>query len=244
MLEICTDSVISCREAEKGGAARVELCANLFAGGTTPSAGTILLSRQAITIPLHILIRPRGGDFYYSAEEYAVMKQDILIAKNMGADGVVIGMLKPDGSIDLERVAELIRLARPMQITFHRAFDVAKAPLHSLNQLIYLGVDRLLTSGQEKSALEGSELIHKLISTAQNKIIVMPGGGITERNIQRIKRETGAKEFHLSARKSLESGMHYRPGQVYMGGELRLPEYESYIADATRVSQVVNLLKE
>jgi copper homeostasis protein len=218
------------------------LCANLFEGGTTPSAGTIILSRQALNIPLHVLIRPRGGDFLYSEDEFAVIKQDIEVAKQAGADGVVIGVLKPDGTIDQERTAELINLARPMSITFHRAFDVAKDPIQALHQLIELKIDRLLTSGQEKTALEGSELINKLIKIADERITIMPGAGISERNIERIKRETGAREFHLSARKKVPSNMQHKADQVFMGGELRLPEYETSLADAARISQVLALV--
>ena len=243
-LEICTDSVVSCQEAEKGGAARIELCANLFEGGTTPSAGTIQVARQVTNIPLHILIRPRGGDFYYSAEEFAVIKQDIQVAKDLGANGVVIGILTPDGEIDMARTATLIEIARPLSITFHRAFDMARDPVRSLEQLITLGVNRLLTSGQERSALEGSELISRLVAKAAGKIIIMPGGGITLRNIQRLKKETGADEFHLTARKKITSAMQYRQNNVFMGGELRLPEHEHSIADAELITQVQSLLNQ
>lgn len=243
-LEICTDSVVSCQEAEKGGATRIELCANLFEGGTTPSAGTIQVARQVTNIPLHILIRPRGGDFCYSAEEFAVIKQDIQVAKNLGVDGVVIGILTPDGEIDVDRMAALIEIARPLSITFHRAFDMAKDPLRSLGQLITLGVDRLLTSGQERSALEGSELIAELVDKAAGKMIIMPGGGITLRNIQRLQKETGALEFHMTARKKIKSAMQYRQNNAFMGGELRLPEYEYSIADAELITQVQSLINQ
>jgi len=243
-LEICTDSIISCQEAEKGGANRIELCANLFEGGTTPSAGTIQIAREVTSIPLNVLIRPRGGDFCYSDQEFEVIKQDIRVAKNLGADGVVIGILTPEGEIDIERTAALIQIARPLSITFHRAFDMVKDPIRSLEQLITLGVDRLLTSGQERTAFEGSELISKLVEVASGKIIVMPGGGITLRNIQRLKKETGAAEFHLTARKKISSTMQYRQNNVFMGGELRLPEYEHSIADAALITQVQSMLNQ
>lgn len=237
ILEICTDSVASCREAEKGGAARVELCANLFEGGTTPSAGCIRMAREYLTIPLHVLLRPRGGDFCYSDEEFAVIEYDLQIAKKLGADGVVIGILLPDGTIDLKRTATLIKQARPMNVTFHRAFDMLAAPLPALQQLIQMGVDRLLTSGQEKSVLEGSELIAELVRQAGDKITIMPGGGITERNIARIRRETGAREFHLTARQKQASPMTYQNPSAFMGGELRLPEYELTFTNARKVAQ-------
>ena len=237
ILEICTDSVTSCREAEKGGAARIELCANLFEGGTTPSAGCIRMAREHLTIPLHVLIRPRGGDFCYSDDEFAVMEYDLQIAKRLGADGVVIGVLLPDGTIDIKRTAALMEQAKPMSVTFHRAFDMVVDPLTALQQLMQLGVDRLLTSGQEKSVLDGSELIAELVRQAGDKLVVMPGGGITERNIARIRRETGAREFHLTAREKQSSTMTYRNTGTFMGGELRLPEYELAFTNAQKVAR-------
>ncbi len=243
LLEICTDSVASCQEAEKGGAARVELCANLFEGGTTPTAGCLKIARQKIAIPIHVLLRPRGGDFCYSEEEFAVMQYDLEMIKSLGADGVVIGVLQPDGSIDLERTAALIKQARPMKITFHRAFDMVSDPLLALEQLISLGVERILTSGQEKSALEGSELIAQLIQKAEGRIIIMPGGGITARNIARLKRETNAVEFHLTAREKLPSPMSYRNPNAFMGGELRMPEYELAFASSRKVAQTQQALQ-
>ncbi|MDQ4140676.1 MAG: copper homeostasis protein CutC, partial [Bacteroidota bacterium] len=174
ILEICTDSVYSCLQAEQGGAARVELCANLFEGGTTPTAGCLQLARQKINIPIHVLLRPRGGDFCYTDEEFAVMQYDLEMIKSLGADGVVLGVLLRDGNIDVERTEALIKQARPLKITFHRAFDMVADPILALDQLIDLGVERLLTSGQEKSALEGSELIAELVRRAKDKLIVMP----------------------------------------------------------------------
>ncbi|WP_146902155.1 copper homeostasis protein CutC [Adhaeribacter aerolatus] len=243
-LEICTDSVISCLEAQQAGAARVELCSGLFEGGLTPSQGLIEVSRQSISIGLHVLIRPRGGDFCYSDLEFEVMLRDIALAREAGCDGVVIGILNPDGTIDEERTSALFAAARPMSVTFHRAFDMVPEPLAALQELISMGVDRLLTSGQEKSALEGSELIAQLVQQAAGRIIIMPGGGITERNIARICRETGAPEFHLSARRKQPGNMQYRNERVSMGGELRLPEYELAIADAGKIKaalQAVNV---
>ncbi|RDC64793.1 copper homeostasis protein CutC [Adhaeribacter pallidiroseus] len=243
LLEICTDSVASCQEAEKGGAARVELCANLFEGGTTPTAGCLKIARQQVSIPIHVLLRPRGGDFCYSAEEFAVMQHDLDVIKSLGADGVVLGVLQPDGNIDLERTATLIEQARPLQITFHRAFDMVADPFRALEQLIELGVERILTSGQEKSALEGSELIAQLIQKAAGRIITMPGGGITDRNIARLKRETNAQEFHLTAREKVPSSMIYRNNNAFMGGELRVPEYELAFTSAGKVAKTQQALQ-
>ena len=242
-LEICTDSVESCLEAQKAGATRVELCANLFEGGTTPSGGCITLARQNLNIGLHVLLRPRGGDFCYSELEFEVMQRDLEFIKKAGCDGIVLGLLKPDGQIDTARTAALIAAARPMSITFHRAFDMTPDPIAALEKLITLGIDRLLTSGQERTALEGSELINQLVHKAQGKIIIMPGGGITERNIARLRRETGASEFHMSARKKMTGPMDFRNERVSMGGELRLPEYERSLADANRISGAFAALK-
>ena len=239
-LEICTDSVLSSVEAQRAGAVRVELCAALFEGGLTPSAGLISLTRQQISIGLHVLIRPRGGDFCYSDLEFEIMLRDIALAKEAGCDAVVIGILNADGTIDTERTAILITAARPMSVTFHRAFDMVPEPFIALQELINLGIDRLLTSGQEKSVLEGSELIAQLVQQAAGKIVIMPGGGITERNIARISRETGAPEFHLSARKKQPSKMQHRNERVSMGGELRLPEYELAIADVGKITSALN----
>ena len=243
LLEICTDSVASCQEAEKGGATRVELCANLFEGGTTPTAGCLKIARQQTNIPIYVLLRPRGGDFCYSEEEFAIMQYDLEMIKRLGADGVVLGVLQPDGTIDMERTAKLIQQALPLQVTFHRAFDMVADPFRALDQLISLGVNRILTSGQEKSALEGSELIAQLIRQAAEKITIMPGGGVTHRNIARIRLETNAVEFHLTAREKLPSPMTYRNPNAFMGGELRQPEYELAFTSAQKVAQTQQALQ-
>jgi copper homeostasis protein len=234
-VEVCVDSVEGAIAAQRGGAVRVELCDNLFEGGTTPSAGMIALTRQHIDIALHVIIRPRGGDFYYSDLEYAVMRYDVEEAKRLGADGVVIGLLTPEGDIDVERTRGLIELARPLSITFHRAFDVCRHPFAALETLIDLGVDRLLTSGQERSALEGLDLIAGLAQHARDRLVVMPGGGISERNAARIVAASGVAEIHVSARSTVASAMIYQNPRVFMGGELRLPEYTRLTTDAARV---------
>ncbi|MBX3015167.1 MAG: copper homeostasis protein CutC [Caldilineaceae bacterium] len=239
-LEICVDSVEGALAAQAGGAHRVELCDNLLEGGTTPSAGMIALTRQQITIGLQVIIRPRGGDFCYSDLEFAVMKADVLQAKQLGADGVVIGLLNPDGTIDQERTAELIALARPLSVTFHRAFDMVADPLQALEDLVGLGVERVLTSGLESSALEGVDLINALVQRAGDRIIVMAGGGVHERNLAKIINHGGVREIHLSARGTVESAMHYRNRHVFMGGALRPPEFSRQTTDRTRVQAIVD----
>lgn len=234
-VEICLDSVESAIAAQAGGAQRVELCDNLLEGGTTPSAGTIALARRQIEIDLNVIIRPRGGDFCYSALEFEVMQYDLAEAKRLEANGVVIGLLNPDGSVDVERTRSLVELAHPLSVTFHRAFDMTRDPHEALETLIGLGIKRVLTSGQEESVLAGLDLITELVKQAAERIIIMPGGGITERNIHKIVRHSGVKEIHMTAHSGVESLMRFRNSHVFMGGELRPPEFTRKVTDAGRV---------
>ncbi|MCX6048799.1 MAG: copper homeostasis protein CutC [Chloroflexi bacterium] len=242
-LEICIDSVAGAIAAQQGGAQRVELCANLLEGGTTPSAGTIALARQQINIGLQVIIRPRGGDFCYSDLEFSVMQYDIVQAKQLGANGIVIGMLLPDGAIDKARTAQLVAIARPLNVTFHRAFDMTRDPAQALEDLIELGIDRVLTSGQEDSALEGLDLITALVQQAKQRIIVMPGGGVTERNLKKIVSQSGVREIHMTARGEIDSQMTYRNANAFMGGTLRPPEFSRLETEANRVKALVDLAK-
>lgn len=230
-LEICVDSVASCEAAQAGGASRVELCANLFEGGTTPSTGTIREARRHLAIGLHVILRPRGGDFCYSSAEFNSLLYDLQLAKDLGVDGVVMGILLPDGNIDRKRMEVLVAQARPLTLTFHRAFDLTPHPERALEEIMDLEMDLLLTSGQERSACEGIPLLTRLVRQAGDKVRIMPGGGITERNLERIVRETGVRDVHLTARQRVASPMSYQPGHVFMGGELRLPEFELAVAD-------------
>ena len=197
-IEVCVDSVESALAAQQGGADRVELCDNLMEGGTTPSAGTIELARQHVQIGLHVIIRPRGGDFCYSEIEFEIMKRDIAVAKQLGANGVVIGILTPDGDVDIPRTRMLIDIAQPLNVTFHRAFDMTRDPYRALEELIELDIDRILTSGQEVSVLEGLDLIEDLVRKADDRVIIMPGGG-TERNLKKVVEQCGVKEVHVAA---------------------------------------------
>ena len=234
-LEVCVDSVVSALDAERGGADRVELCDNLFEGGTTPSAGCIEITRKHLSIGLQVIIRPRGGDFLYDDYEFAVMKRDIQLAKEIGADGIVLGLLTPQGDIDRDRTAQLIALARPLNVTFHRAFDMVADPLRALDDLIALGVDRVLTSGQRATAWEGVGLICELVAYAEGRIGIMPGGGINEDNLAALVRETGVRECHVSGRTTVASAMKHQNHRAFMGGSLRLPEYERQVTDAQRI---------
>lgn len=238
-IEVCIDSIESAINSQKGGAARVELCDNMFEGGTTPSAGSIAVCRELLDIDLNIIVRSRGGDFYYTDYEFEAMKHDIETAKKLGCNGVVFGILKPDGSIDKERCSELIELAKPMSTTFHRAFDVCSDPFKGLDDLIELGFDRVLTSGQESSVLEGIELLKELITRAGDKIIVMPGCGITTRNFKKIHSVLGAKEYHVRINDTFESNMEYRSEHVFMGSSVRNPEFSRSVTSIGKISSLL-----
>jgi copper homeostasis protein len=243
LFEACVDSVEAALAAQEGGADRLELCADLLEGGITPSSGMIELVRRRVTLPLHVLVRPRGGDFCYSDIEFETMKLDIERARQLDAAGVVIGILEPDGLIDFERSKTLVALARPLSVTFHRAFDMSRDPHRSLETLVDLGVDRVLTSGQEASAWEGIRLIASLVQHARDRIVVMAGGGITERNAPEIVEHGGVSEIHATARVSVDSRMQYRNTHCYMGGALRPPDYTLSTASTDRVRAVVNAVR-
>ena len=244
LFEACVDSVEAALAAQQGGADRVELCTDLLEGGCTPGAGTIQLARQKLDIRMHVIIRPRGGDFCYSETGFEAMKLDIEFAKKAGAEGVVIGILNEDGTVDVGRTRALIELARPMSVTFHRAFDVTRDPYEALETLIGLGVDRVLTSGQEPTVLEGLDLIADLVRKADGRISIMPGGGITERNIGKIVAQSGVKEVHAAALAPAEGRMKYRNPRVFMGGELRPPEYAVSLTDPNRIRALVSVIRQ
>ena len=237
--EICVDSVAGVRAAREAGADRVELCAALFEGGLTPSRGTIRQARKVEGIGLQVIIRPRGGDFLYDDDEFAAQLADIETAKAEGADGVVIGALTADGEIDRDRTAALIAAARPLGVTFHRAFDMTADPFAALETLIELGVDRILTSGQEATALEGLPLIAELVRRAGERIIIMPGGGINARNVGRIVAGARPREIHFAALTTVAGPMRLRRDHVFMGGELRAPEYERLVTTAAGIGRVI-----
>lgn len=237
--EICVDSISGVLAAKSAGAHRVELCANLLEGGITPSRGMIHQARKVGGIKLHVIIRPRGGDFLCDDDEFSIQEADIDAAKAEGADGVVIGLLQADGTIDVARTRALIARARPLAVTFHRAFDMTPDPFAALDTLISLGVERVLTSGQEASVLEGLPLIAELVRRTGDKIIVMPGGGITARNVQRIVSEARPKEIHFAALEIFPSAMRHRREHVFMGGELRPPEYDRLVTSAATIREVM-----
>jgi copper homeostasis protein len=237
--EICVDSVAGVRAAKAAGAHRVELCGDLLEGGTTPSRGMIRQARTIGGIGVQVIIRPRGGDFLFDDDEFAVMQGDIETAKAEGADGVVIGLLTSEGVVDAARTRELIAQARPLSVTFHRAFDMTRDPFEALEALVELGVDRVLTSGQEASVLEGLPLIAELLRRAGDRIIIMPGGGITKRNVDRIVAAARPREIHFAALEPEAGGMRFRRHHVFMGGELRAPEYDRLVTSVGSIRSVI-----
>ncbi|XP_069756361.1 copper homeostasis protein cutC homolog [Narcine bancroftii] len=234
-IEVCVDSLESAINAERGGASRIELCSSLIEGGITPSIGLLQVVKQYVRIPVFAMIRPRGGDFLYTDSEIEVMKTDIKMAKASGADGTVFGMLKADGRVNTEVCMDLIAESRPLPVTFHRAFDMVPDPSAALECLISMGFERVLTSGCDSTALEGLPTIKRLVEQAKRRIIVVAGGGITERNVQRILEGSGVCEFHCSARSSRDSLMKFRNAAVSMGGSFTPPEYSVKVADICKV---------
>ncbi|MBI3719354.1 MAG: copper homeostasis protein CutC [Sphingobacteriales bacterium] len=208
-LEVIGFTIESCIAAQQAGAHRIELCDNPAEGGTTPSYGFIKAAREKLQIDLYTMIRPRGGDFLYSDDEFEMMCEDVKVCKSLMCDGVVFGILNADGTVDRKRNAKLLELAYPMGVTFHRAFDRTNNAFEALETLIDLGFERVLTSGQRPTVTEGKELLKALVEKADERIIVMPGSGIRSNNIKEIAAITGASEFHSSARKQIESKMNY-----------------------------------
>ncbi len=203
-LEVCAGSLRSALAAGGGGADRVELCDNLFEGGTTPSYGMIKISRSLLNIPVFPIIRPRGGDFIYSDHEFDVMKQDISNCADLGCEGVVFGILRPDGSVDIERCSELARISGSMKLTFHRAFDRCSNRRNALEDIISMGFHRILTSGGMDQAADAIPELRRLVEQAGTRISIMPGSGINTHNLLKIARETGVYEFHSTARKNIK----------------------------------------
>ncbi|MEN5433517.1 copper homeostasis protein CutC [Sphingobacterium faecium] len=237
-LEICSNSPQSALFAAQGGATRIEFCQNLENGGITPSYGQIVQARKLIDIGIHVLIRPRGGDFVYSDLEFDEMMADVQFCKEAGCDGVVIGVMKSDATVDIERTKALVDAARPMHVTFHRAFDKCADPLSSLAILIELGIDRLLTSGLQNKAVDGVELLKELVKSAEGKIVIMPGAGVDSNNIEMILKTTGATAIHSSAKETVFSQMSYDRSEVEGMNE------PIYSTSKEKVHQLVDILKK
>ncbi|MDE3248773.1 MAG: copper homeostasis protein CutC [Bacteroidota bacterium] len=229
-LEICCYNFQSALIAAEAGADRIELCADAGEGGTTPGIGTIQQVRRSVDIELYPIIRPRGGDFLYTADEFAIMRTDIQLCKELGCDGVVIGMLNADGSIDKDRCAQLVELAYPMGVTFHRAFDRAANPFEALEDIISIGCERILSSGQKPVANDALPLLNELVRQANDRIIIMPGSGVRSANIRTIAEATGATEFHSSASMQLPSQMQFTNEQMQEKLDLQLASRDEILA--------------
>ncbi len=235
-LEIIAFNIESCITIQRLGANRIELCDNPGEGGTTPSYGLIHAAREKVSIELYPIIRPRGGDFFYNEYEFEIMKSDIRICKNAGCDGVVIGILNAEGSIDKKRSGQLVELAYPMGVTFHRAFDRVCDGSKALEDVIDIGCERILTSGFFPSAIEGADNIAALLKQAGERIIIMPGSGVRATNIAELKTRTGANEFHSSARKLVPGNMNFK--------NPAMTEKLMYVSvDETEVQQLLQALQ-
>jgi len=242
-LEICVDTVESAIEAQYAGADRVEFCDNLIEGGTTPSYGSVVSARNNLNIGLHVIIRPRGGDFLYSDLEYDIMRRDIEICGESGVDGIVTGILLPGGNIDVDRTAKLFEFAYPMSTTFHRAFDMCNDPVQGLEDVISAGAARLLTSGMKNKAQDGIELLRQLVIQSGDRLLIMPGGGIDETNAALILTATKAREIHLTGRRIIESEMIFRRQGINMGGVPGVAEFSRKVADPERIKKIAEILK-
>src|SRR5438445_6138903 len=238
ILEVCVDSVESALAAERGGAHRVELCSSLFDGGVTPSAGLIATVRQTVSIGLHVMIRPRGGDFCYSDDEFQIMQRDILMAKQLGADGVALGILDLDGKVEVDRTRQLVDLAAPLKVTYHRAFDMSSDLFASLRDLQTIGVHCVLTSGGKQSAAEGADTLKRLVEAASDTIAIMAGCGIEDHNVSTLIERTGVREIHASLKSPIPSPMRYRNDRISMGAE-RGREYQRFVVDHQKVQRLL-----
>ena len=240
-IEVCSNSAESVRAAVAAGADRIELCAGMPEGGTTPSYGEIALVRELIPSGMHVIIRPRGGDFLYSEEECEVMMRDIEMVRKVGVDGIVLGCLTAEGAVDKKNMRQLLSAAGNLSVTFHRAFDMCRDPFEALQEIEELGCHRILTSGQCAVAEAGIPLLKALVERS-TKTIIMPGCGVNAGNIQKIALATGAHEFHLSGRISVEGQMKFRNPFVSMGGTVQVAEYGRDVTSVEKVKAAVDAL--
>jgi copper homeostasis protein len=242
-IEICVEGIDGLVAAQEGGADRVELCASLLEGGLTPSIGVVQQALAVATIPFHVIIRPRGGDFLYSELEFASMLDDIKALRDMNVAGVVIGCLTADGRIDESRTKALVEAARPMKVTCHRAFDMTADYREALEALIRCGVDRVLTSGQRDTALEGIDILKDTTRLAAGRIVVMACGALDDGNIAKVRHATEVDEMHFAALKTVKSGMAFRNPHIGMGGTAIEREYEITLTDTEAVRRTIAAAK-
>lgn len=243
ILEVCVDSYQSAINAYKGGANRLELCSNLIIGGTTPSLELFKKIKNDLNIKINILIRPRFGDFLYSNDEFDIIKKEIEIFKENGANGIVFGALNPDGELDIAKMKEVIKICEGTDITLHRAFDVCKNPLKALEQSIELGINTILTSGQKNESILGKELLKELVEKANENIDILIGGGVSFKNIEELAIFTGAKSFHLSGKIEKDSLMKYRKENINMGLK-NLSEYIIWETSENNIRKAKDILEK
>lgn len=241
LIEIAVFNLESAIAAYNAGAHRIELCSAPAEGGLTPSAATMRLTRKYVKIPIHVMIRPREGDFCYSEKEFETMLLDVAAAKVVGMEGVVAGILNPDGTVDEERTAILVDAAAPMNVTFHRAFDMAADQDKAMEDIIYAGCDRILTSGGKQTAPEGIVKLAELVKKADNRISIMPGSGLNAKNIKQIAEATGAKEMHLSARTFVPGKMKFKQPLVSMGSSVSMPDYDLQLPDESAIKEITGM---
>ena len=243
ILECCVDSVESAIEAQKGGADRVELCSALVIGGLSPSVAMFQKVKEAIDIKVHVLLRPRFGDFCYTDYEHEILKEEVKMFRNLGADGVVIGTLKPDGTLNMEQMKELVEAAGEMSITLHRAFDMCVNPVKTLEDAKALGIHTILTSGQKNNCINGTDLLAKLVEQSNQEIDIMIGGGVDASVIKELHDKTGATSYHMSGKIVVDSDMKYRKEDVNMG-VATISEYDIWRTSAKRVADAKAVLNE
>jgi len=239
LIEICVEGIDGLIAAQEAGADRVELCASLLEGGITPSMGMVRTALGLATIPFHVIVRPRGGDFLYSEAEHRSMEADVAMLRELGVAGVVVGCLLPDGTIDEARMTALVKAAGPLAVTCHRAFDMTRNPAEALEALIRCGVGRVLTSGQRDTAVEGADLLAALVRQAGERIIVLGCGALDPSNIASVLARTGLKEMHFASLKDVPSGMAYRNPRVGMGGTDLDREYRNTVTDGATVAATI-----
>jgi copper homeostasis protein len=242
-VEVCAFTIESCKNAEKAGANRIELCGGLYEGGTTPSAGLIRFVKKQINLELFAMIRPRGGDFLYSESEINVMKEDIKMAKSLGADGIVLGILKKNGEVNLPATKEMVELAYPMKITFHRAIDVTPNPYEALETIIESGCARILTSGQQNKAIDGLKIIEELVIKSENRIEIMAGAAVNADNANYFL-EKGVNALHLTGKSIRDSAMVYRKSNVSMSEIEGISEFDLVYSDVEKIRRVVEIVNK
>lgn len=243
ILECCVDSVESALEAKRGGADRIELCSALVIGGLSPSKVLFEKIKSEVGIRTHVLLRPRFGDFCYTDYEHEIIKAEIRMFREAGADGVVIGNLKPDGSLNMGQMRELVEEAKGMSITLHRAFDMCKDPMQTLEQVKELGINTILTSGQKNNCIDGTDLLARLVAKAEGKTDILIGGGVDASVIKELHEKTGSKCYHMSGKITLDSEMEYRKEDVSMG-VASMSEYQIWRTSAERVRAAQKALEE